>query len=144
MAAALKHRSNAQKLAGKPHFWKEHGWSFGLSFQPLDPQSKGQAPLLALVEQLTGAPAPGACYCVFSAVLWPRGRGSSEQDWERLGSTLAALQIPAEACATPLEHQDPNAVHYWLWFELGSRQVLANMDMAPAIQQMQAKIGGAA
>ena len=142
MANARKRRSAAKKLAGKPLFWKEHGWSYGLSFQPLSPKDDTQAPLLAFVEQKTEKPAPPeTLYCIFSAILWPHGRGSTVQDWGRLGSTLAALQIPVEACATPLENQDPNAVHYWLWFELGSGQVItANLDMTAPIQQMQANM----
>lgn len=59
-----------------------------------------------------------------SAVLVPRGRSSTEADWETLGRLSFSI-VQASGCAdvqeildgilTPLETTHPNAVHHWAW-----------------------------
>ncbi len=50
---------------------------------------------------------------MFSAKLWPPGRGSTEADWTYLGTMLAALKGPQtvpDSIALA-----PNDTHYWVW-----------------------------
>src|SRR5271169_3175400 len=53
---------------------------------------------------------------VFSAMLYPRGRGSVLDDWRVLGSMSNAVGVPegAEAMGDTLRTA-PNAVHKWMW-----------------------------
>lgn len=65
-----------------------HGWEFGLSF------------------------VGGEWH--FSAVLHPRGRGSTEGDWEYLGRVARAAGAPVDP-VVPIPETNPNAVHHWHW-----------------------------
>jgi len=53
---------------------------------------------------------------VFSAMLYPRGRGSVRDDWEILGMMTSAVGSPPgnEAMGDTLR-TSPNAVHKWMW-----------------------------
>lgn len=55
---------------------------------------------------------------IFSASLHPRGRLSTDADWSFLGQVTAALGIPENSLITPMETTHPNAVHYWIWYEV--------------------------
>lgn len=60
---------------------------------------------------------------IFSAKLHPPGRSSTENDWNRVGRTVALVYEatgydPAAGeptLLTPLEETPPNATHYWMW-----------------------------
>ena len=49
-----------------------------------------------------------------SASLSPRGRSSTERDWQMLGRIAAHLGAPRDPSIVP---EDPNGVHHWQWFE---------------------------
>jgi hypothetical protein len=50
---------------------------------------------------------------MFSAKLWPPGRGSTEADWAYLGKMLFAMGAPKKA--PPTIENAPNDTHYWVW-----------------------------
>lgn len=75
------------------------GWTFGFSAL-----NKGE----------------NAWICIFSACLFPRGRGSIEADWSTLGAICAALPMPPaamEQIRQQAEHGDPNGVMKAVWTE---------------------------
>ena len=59
----------------------------------------------------------------FSAMLFPKGRSSTERDWENLGYLSAGIvglsgyptDGPKVDPLTPFETTPPNAVHHWAW-----------------------------
>lgn len=61
----------------------------------------------------------GSYLVIFSASLWPKGRGSSEHDWRFLGWVSAAIEMPEEAMEQITKQQDanPNAVLKGVWLE---------------------------
>lgn len=133
MASPKTHQETARKLRGKPHHWHQDGWSLGLSYAPLTPeQIRGWG-----IEGLD--PDKPATYCMFSAMLHPRGRSSTDADWERLGRFVAELGVPVEACLTPLETTGPNSVHYWAWAHSDGKDFPSKSDL-----QMEAIEGMAA
>ena len=61
---------------------------------------------------------------MFSAKLYPPGRGSTNADWERIGRVVALVSGATGYCGaeppdpmTPSETTPPNATHYWAWAE---------------------------
>lgn len=63
----------------------------------------------------------------FSALLWPQGRSSTEDDWIRIGRVAGALAAasghPPDVQVdplTPVETTPVNAVHHWVWHSDGS------------------------
>lgn len=64
----------------------------------------------------------------FSAMLYPKGRSSTKDDWNMLGYITATLQdltgYPRDAPniepLTPFETTHPNRVHHWVWHSDGS------------------------
>jgi hypothetical protein len=75
-----------------------------------------------------------------SAKLVPFGRGSSEKDWQVLGSMLAlvvkgsgypATQMPDPL--TPIETTHPNATLHWMWHADGS-------EVDPMVREMIAAV----
>jgi hypothetical protein len=62
---------------------------------------------------------PLGMWC-FSACLWPRGRGSTLEDWRLLGEWAKAIGVPdgCECLGNTIETQ-ANAVHKWFWPEPG-------------------------
>jgi|GEM_PF-2693563 hypothetical protein len=54
----------------------------------------------------------------FSAMLFPRGRGSTEQDWRRLHHWTEALGIPQGSEVGKTIEATPNAVHKWVWVQV--------------------------
>ena len=49
-----------------------------------------------------------------SALLYPKGRGSSEEDWRFVGQVAAYLGAPKEPMIVP---EDPNRTIHWHWTE---------------------------
>lgn len=122
-----------------PAFRIFEGWSFGLSFGPVMPTAEvfdqfkdsvaqrfGAGKLLAgmtfdefsrkLKEERAIEQGLGDRW-IFSASLYPRGRGSTEKDWRLLGVMCAAVGAPKDSLQTPFETTNPNDVHYWMWSE---------------------------
>lgn len=58
----------------------------------------------------------GKTVWMFSAVLHPLGRSSTEAEWSVLGQLSAAAGAPADP-VTPIATTDPNAALYWVWVE---------------------------
>lgn len=139
MTPADEKRAEAKAHHGQTIIWRAGAWEFGLSYgTPEEPPSREQFELYGRsVADRTNARLP-ASYDEFlkgwhleiergkaagienrtwmlSAILYPRGRNSTEKDWKFLGAATAALRIPIDACLTPLDTTDPNAVHYWQW-----------------------------
>jgi hypothetical protein len=64
----------------------------------------------------------------FSAMLFPKGRSSTEQDWEDLGYLIAGVvgrsgyptNGPDVHPLTPFETTNPNSVHHWAWHTDGT------------------------
>lgn len=69
------------------------GWSFAMSYDP------------------------GCSLWMFSAMLWPEGRGSTTDDWEFLGEVLGSAGVLLEAPVGNTLETSPNAVHKWAWTE---------------------------
>ena len=84
--------------SGRPAMLKKWGWTWGLN----------RAPPLGWM---------------FSAKLYPPGRGSDSKDWERLGRVVALVSEATGYCGpepeplTPFETTPPGATHYWVWQE---------------------------
>ena len=59
----------------------------------------------------------------FSAMLQPKCRSSSVEDWEYLGQVMKAMEMPEPTDRskflyyTDLATEDPNSVLKWLWNE---------------------------
>ena len=49
-----------------------------------------------------------------SASLSPKGRASTERDWQQLGKIAAYVGAPKEPTIVP---ENPNDVHHWMWLE---------------------------
>lgn len=49
-----------------------------------------------------------------SASLTPKGRSSTQHDWQKLGQISARLRAPRDPIAVP---NDPNAPLHWQWVE---------------------------
>ncbi len=65
----------------------------------------------------------------FSACLWPRGRGSTLEDWELLGRWAGAVGVPKDCkCLGNTVETQANAVHKWFWPEPGSSTVGPSRD----------------
>ncbi len=54
---------------------------------------------------------------IFSAMLYPRGRGSVEADWTLLGAICAAVGVPRDSLMGNTIEKNANAVHKWAWTE---------------------------
>jgi hypothetical protein len=54
---------------------------------------------------------------MFSAMLYPSGRGSVVDDWAVLGAMGAAVGAKQEALMGDTIRTSPNAVHKWAWVE---------------------------
>lgn len=116
-------RLEASRAKSKPVFRDVGGWRFGLSYGL--PLEINEAMYETFVEEMYAKIIPGfdVSYTdakstwILSASLQPRGRGSTTKDWKYLGSMVAAVKAPLEACKTPIETTHPNAVHYWVWQE---------------------------
>jgi hypothetical protein len=54
---------------------------------------------------------------VLTATLWPPGRGSTVEDWSRLGNILAAMGVPPTAKWPVSVTTDPGGSHTWSWLE---------------------------
>jgi len=130
-------RKEALKQNAKPSFRFYKGWHFGLSFG-LSPDIPREAwdtykdSLLARL-QITDEKLLSATYedfiaareatkglklpkeWIFSACLHPRGRSSTQEDWDVLGRMLAVVGAPIDSLRTPFETTHPNDVHYWTW-----------------------------
>ena len=55
-----------------------------------------------------------------SAMLWPEGRCSTDQDWKNLGLIVALTGAPAsvnEQLHDQVKTVHPNRPHHWIWFE---------------------------
>ncbi len=52
-----------------------------------------------------------------SAALSPKGRKSSERDWQMLGKIARYLGAPPDPLVVP---EDPSDVHHWQWFDSAS------------------------
>lgn len=122
-----------------PAFRIFEGWSFGLSFGPVMPTPEvfdrfkdsvaarlGAGKLLAgmtydefsrKLEETRSLDEDLGDRWIFSASLYPRGRGSTEKDWRLLGVMCAAVGAPRDSLQTPFETTNPNDVHYWMWSE---------------------------
>jgi hypothetical protein len=48
------------------------------------------------------------CTWVLSASLFPRGRPSTERDWQYLGEMIAAIKAPMNALKTPFDTTHPS------------------------------------
>ena len=86
-------------------------WRFGLSYEP------------------------GLGLWMFSAQLFPVGRGSTLHEWSELGKYAALVGVPEglrELGRTVETH--PNAVHKWAWIERDGQKIgLDNLDDAAPI-----------
>jgi hypothetical protein len=141
MTPADEIRAEAKAKHGQPVFWRAGAWEFGLSYgTPAEPPPREQFErhIQSLGDRMhTEVPATYEEFVtgwhlevergkaagienrrwLFSAMLYPRGRSSTEKDWAFLGAATAALRIPdpVSCCLTPPETTHPNAVHYWQW-----------------------------
>lgn len=76
-----------------------------------------------------------------SVKLFPFGRGSSERDWQVLGSMLALIvkstgypaERPMPEPLTPIETTHPNATLHWMWHADGSEVDPMILEMTAAI-----------
>ncbi len=60
----------------------------------------------------------------FSAILFPHGRGSTTEDWDRLGKMVAVVQTEAGLTGEPVTNAEtaaPDAVQHFIWLEPDSR-----------------------
>jgi len=112
------------------------GWSFCLSYGPVDPiktadmaadsnlrvEHKGRDVTDEVMERLKTAPEDPKYQkeaeeikdeWMFSAKLYPPGRSSTEADWAYLGKMTFALGAPRTAPKSIEE--EPTASHYWIW-----------------------------
>ena len=91
---AVRHRASAMAKRGQMVRWYDGAWEFLLSLG-------NELPLWGL-----------------SAMLYPRGRGSTLDDWTRLGRWTAALGLPkGDREIGKTVDTVPNAVHKWLWMD---------------------------
>jgi len=145
-AVAYAMKKEAVKQTGKdPSFRIVHGWKFGLSYGPVPEITRemferfGASIVKRFGWKEDALPATWEEFLVryeaekalagkagaelrkkewiFSASLHPRGRSSTEADWIFAGRMAAAIGAPVDSLKTPLETTDPNAVHYWTWFQ---------------------------
>lgn len=94
-------RDRAVKAKGQLVKWYHGSWEFLLSFGSIVP-----------------LPGPTPPMWGFSAVLYPRGRGSVENDWVDLGEWCEAVGVPeGESEVGGTIKTSPNAVHKWFWME---------------------------
>ena len=121
---------------GVPFFRVYRGWKLGLSsgLPPLPTKEQHESLDLAALAKQFGWETPPCSYeemiaaaakadaarmgqWILSATLHPRGRASTQGDWELVDRIAAALGAPQDSLRTPLETTDPNDVHYWMWLE---------------------------
>lgn len=142
MNFADEFKREAKLARGRAVFRNVQGWRFGLSFgQPSDITreefehvkrgsasafAKGAARLLPdtyeefcekLAKEVEEAKERGITNktWTFTASLHPRGRSSTEKDWQYIGKFVAALGAPLGSLMTPPGTTHPNDVHYWMW-----------------------------
>lgn len=138
MTPAEEKRELAKKNNGQPVFWRAGAWEFGLSYgTPKAPPSReefeiGNVTIAASLRSQVPdtyeefvkawhedveAFKDAKPRWILSAMLYPRGRSSSEKEWDFLGVMTLAVGVPdPRTCAlTPIETTHPNAVHYWMW-----------------------------
>jgi hypothetical protein len=95
------YRAKAMRERGQMVRWYDGSWSFLLSCGIGEPGGAEAVPMW-----------------IFSAQLYPQGRGSTEKDWEDLGRWSAVVGVPPGQVAmgnTVLT--SPNAVHKWIWVD---------------------------
>ena len=52
-----------------------------------------------------------------SAMLYPKGRSSTEEDWKNLGKIVASSGVPDDISKPPFSlSDDPNAPQHWFWY----------------------------
>lgn len=88
-----------------------------------------------------------------SLMLYPYGRGSTEEDWGVHGKLVAmsGCPDPIECCLTPPETTDPNAAHHYTWGSdgkslkehgIGPQHAAVGKKLAEAVLDQMHKQGG--
>jgi hypothetical protein len=133
---AANFRAQAKRERGNVIRRYVRGWSFCLSYGPVDPliaadvaadvgirvEHRGRDVTDEVMERLKTAPEDPKYQkdaeelkdeWMFSAKLYPLGRSSTTADWEYLGKMVAALGAPAKVPDSV--YNAPNESHYWIW-----------------------------
>lgn len=95
MASLATYKLQAKRSPGKQIKWRDKGWSFILELDPFIGWH-------------------------FSAMLWPAGRSSAEEDWKHLGYVMSGLvdyHDPIELAILPFDEAHPNDVQHFAWTE---------------------------
>ncbi len=98
-------RTKAIETSGDLVRWYDGAWEFLLSYD-----------------------APTAMW-VFSAMLFPKGRGSIAGDWRDLGAWTSAAGVPiGQREIEESIDRDPSAVHKWVWREETAKRRAAGIE----------------